>query len=684
MSDPRTRRDVTLAAVIAAEPSLPPETVEMVFDQVVVTGAALRSLAAALAADPDALAVGAPPVVGQLVTGLVTAGSMTFTLPSCVRCGRSDRKLHRSHEGGVCPMCRRRQTATACVRCQVVKPVATRDQHGAALCARCAPRPQRRCGHCGHTRVIARRAHDGNPDVCVTCFKLPSATCIRCQRTRPCRFATTPEPICASCAPKRTLRCAHCHHQRPPTAFWPEGPVCVNCYDAALSRRGTCTGCQQTRRLVDPPGHTATRCHDCAGTAPLGHTCIDCGIEDKLYAAGRCDRCALAVKVNELFSDATGHLEDRWFALAAAIAATPNPRVALNWLRTGTAAPILTGLLTGQIKLSHQALDAHPRRRAADYLRRMLVAHDLLPERDEDLARTQRLVDEHLAGIHRPHDRQLVQTYATWRVLRGLRRRADANPGPRTATGHALAGLRTAIRLLDWLAQHDIELAELTQADVDAWLATSPSAHDARDFLTWAITTRHCPPLTLPVIAAATGPSTDPEQRWTILARLLHDDQLELTDRVAGCLVLLYAQPLTRITTLTRDQIARDAGQQLTIRLGTDPITVPEPLATLISDLANGRSHTGIGSPDTTPWLFPGMHPGRPLSAARLGVRLGRLGIDGRAGRRAALTHLAAQLPAAVLAELLGISNHSAVSWVQQAGGDWSRYAADLAHQQEH
>jgi hypothetical protein len=102
-----------------------------------------------------------------------------------------------------------------------------------------------------------------------------------------------------------------------------------------------------------------------------------------------------------------------------------------------------------------------------------------------------------------------------------------------------------------------------------------------------------------------------------------------------------------------------------------DPVVVPDPLATLTTDLADsGRRYVGVGSPATTRWLFPGLDPGRPLSATQLGVRLGKLGIDGRAGRRAAVVHLAAELPAAVLAELLGISNSTAANWVRDAGRD--------------
>lgn len=51
------------------------------------------------------------------------------------------------------------------------------------------------------------------------------------------------------------------------------------------------------------------------------------------------------------------------------------------------------------------------------------------------------------------------------------------------------------------------------------------------------------------------------------------------------------------------------------------------------------------------------------------------------ANRRASLLHLAATLPAAVLADLLNLSVGTAVGWVNNAGGDWNRYAAALAHE---
>ena len=70
----------------------------------------------------------------------------------------------------------------------------------------------------------------------------------------------------------------------------------------------------------------------------------------------------------------------------------------------------------------------------------------------------------------------------------------------------------------------------------------------------------------------------------------------------------------------------------------------------------------------------------RPFTASQLGARLRRLGIEPQAARRGALIHLAATLPAAVLARAPNLTPLTAVRWVKAAGGDWDNYAAELMH----
>jgi hypothetical protein len=122
------------------------------------------------------------------------------------------------------------------------------------------------------------------------------------------------------------------------------------------------------------------------------------------------------------------------------------------------------------------------------------------------------------------------------------------------------------------------------------------------------------------------------------------------------------------------------------VRLGAHDITVPEPLAGLLTDLLDtGRRYIGVGSPTTPrPWLFPGHLPGRPITPARLGERLRHLGIRALPARRATLLQLAAEVPAAILADLLHLNPATATRWTRDTGGNWSRYAASLALTRSH
>lgn len=180
------------------------------------------------------------------------------------------------------------------------------------------------------------------------------------------------------------------------------------------------------------------------------------------------------------------------------------------------------------------ALDAHPRRRGADYLRHVLVAAGVLPARDEGLARIQAWVATLLTGVEHPEHRRLLHTYATWRVLRRLRRRAAQNTTAPTPTGYPRTQLLVATRFLAWLDQTGPPLAQCRQRDIDTWLAKGPAGYPVRDFLSWAAEHHHCPTLLVPALGRTTGAATDADTRWALVARLLHDDTLELTDRVAA------------------------------------------------------------------------------------------------------------------------------------------------------
>jgi hypothetical protein len=172
----------------------------------------------------------------------------------------------------------------------------------------------------------------------------------------------------------------------------------------------------------------------------------------------------------------------------------------------------------------------------------------------------------------------------------------------------------------------------------------------------------------------------DTEARWAQARWLLHDHTLSPVDRVAGLLVLLYAQTPAAVSRLTLEHV-ETAGHAVHLRLGREPVTLPEPLAGLAAGLlARRRGHAALGDQGTSRWLFPGGRPGQPISAYQLAERLRQLGLRPAQSRTTALFGLATELPAAVLARLLGIHIKVAVAWQHASAGDWTSYAAGYSH----
>ena len=323
-------------------------------------------------------------------------------------------------------------------------------------------------------------------------------------------------------------------------------------------------------RAGRPAGPAADTCAGCAGI-PVFSACAECGTEDKLYEKGRCPRCSLRRRARQLLAGRAGTVPPALAGVLEAITATRQPRVALNWMRQGAGAALLADAAAGRLPLTHEALDASPRRKAADYLRHMLTASGALPQRDEHLARTERWLQELLAGIEPAEDRKLVQAYATWQVVRRLRASAE-NHQARTPTANARNNIRAAASLLAWLRSRRTTLTDCQQGDIDQWLRTGPPASLARDFLTWAASRRHAQRLGIPAPARPAAPlsartsdgHTPPgcctTTRWT---------------RPTGHrLLLLLTASRYAHAAMTTSQVIR-SGQPTLIQLGRHPVPSP-------------------------------------------------------------------------------------------------------------
>ena len=105
---------------------------------------------------------------------------------------------------------------------------------------------------------------------------------------------------------------------------------------------------------------------------------------------------------------------------------------------------------------------------------------------------------------------------------------------------------------------------------------------------------------------------------------------------------------------------------------GQLPLTRAALDALALQVAATRRGHAALGDHGTSAWLFPGGQPGQPVSAYQLGERLRQIGIRCGRARSAALFQLATDLPAAVLARMLGIHITVAVAWQRASAGDWA------------
>jgi hypothetical protein len=649
--DGRDPVDVVVEVVAGLDPMLPAEVVRAAVRDAVAQRGQRHQLAWALVDRPELLtgagAEAPVPSVLRLIDALCRAGAVSIVRPPCPHCGRVIPLV--KPRGGVrlCRNCVAKSRAEPCSCCGTLREPATRDEHGRPLCPSCLvtdPVNHETCSGCGRRRPVSARTADG--PLCPTCLPRKILTCDICGRQAPCVISqATGRPWCRACK-QRWARCAGCGQVAPIRGGTSHEPLCSTCTRPDHEFWRTCPGCGQPGRI---------------------HT-------------GRCARCTLRRRLRELLGDDTGAVPPRLQALYQALAATERPSTVSAWLDRSAAPAILRSLDAGQ-QLTHQNLDDLPAGKAVEHLRSVLVAIGTLRPRDEQMVRLERWITRTIADRDDPDQQQLLHRYAVWHLLRRLRRRVD---GATTTHDQAVVvrqHVKAAVSLLEWLATHNLTLSTARQGDLEAWLAGGDAVHrrEAGNFVRWAKQHK----LTRLDFAATKwgGPTQviDTEARWAQARRLLHDDTLKPEDRLAGLLVLLYAQWPAAISRLTLDHV--EAGEhEVRLRLGREPVTLPEPLANLVRQVAaTRRGHAALGEDGTSRWLFPGGQPGRPISSYQLGERLRQLGLRPGQSRSTALFQLATDLPAALLARMLGIHISVAVAWQRASAGDWTNYAAEIS-----
>jgi hypothetical protein len=164
--------------------------------------------------------------------------------------------------------------------------------------------------------------------------------------------------------------------------------------------------CGETRRVFFTPGI----CGECLGV-DVGGTCAACGLEDRIYSGGRCERCVLAERAAEVFNDCG----DAGRSVTERLAASPSPGSSLIWIEKSRTAKILIDLLQHGREPAHEDLDALPstkradgkadRRQSIENARMILVSIGVLAPRNALAGRYEAWALQVLAKVDQAADR---------------------------------------------------------------------------------------------------------------------------------------------------------------------------------------------------------------------------------------------------------------------------------------
>ncbi|WP_220794078.1 hypothetical protein [Nocardioides pelophilus] len=457
----------------------------------------------------------------------------------------------------------------------------------------------------------------------------------------------------------------------------PQGALCLGCGRRRHYHPAPCPVCRVRRPLAFLDDQLVV-CAGCAGVASP-FACRECGSEEHLYGRHRCARCFLRERLSALLTDpTTGEVNSRLQPVFDTLIESERPQTTIWWLRKkpGVGAVLLGQMARGEVPITHDTFRGLPQDLAHGYLRHLLAAVGVLEPFDPYIERMGPWLDGFLDTVPERH-RELLRRFGRWHVMKQMRHSASVGRLSRGTADAARHRVRIASKVLAYFDGLGVTAQTATQANLDHYVHSRGRLCGEHGFIRWLRTTGVNPRIRLPTQPQRPDPAVTvgEDHRWELIDQLLHDPSIKPYTRIAGLFTLLFAQRMADIVAMKTSQISHADGL-LHVTFNNTAIAMPPPLDNLIAGHLTERGMSLHASRDTG-WLFPGGSPGRHIATENIRKQLVAIGLKPYEGRKATLFQLAADIPAPVLGDLIGISHKNAADWARLAARDWRSYIAD-------
>ncbi len=414
-------------------------------------------------------------------------------------------------------------------------------------------------------------------------------------------------------------------------------------------------------------------CPRCAGLTSI-FSCSDCGSDAVPLPGDTCLDCRYNQCIQKLVSSATGVVHPSLVPLREYMLRTRERQAStIGWFhRKESAARIIQAMADGEIDITIETLASMPRTPATGYASALLQLSGVIPQTNFERARLEAWEAKLFATVANSAVRRIVKRYAAWVVNPRFPDDLAHQTGNQISLQHrSKSELRLIIRFLDMADARGFDLSTLPQRMLDEFAADLGGTSRGRlaTFLSWS-RRQNITALALTYRTRSGSATALADTQWrSTIARLLEDETAPVPTRLIGLLAVMFGLPITTSTGVRRDQLL--VGEN-TVRLllSQDPLNLPPQIAELMRRhlLEVNRRHP------TSEWAFPGRHRGRHLEPLGVTRRLRRMGIRTAAAQTAAALQLARDIPAPVLADLLGWSVERAEDWASAAAHDWTTY----------